>query len=540
MMFSINAFIYILYRIKTQITVALLHILKRILKIKVLDRLIAKGFLGPCLLAFFVVEFVLIMQYMWKIIDDILGQGYGAWDYMELLYYFSVVLIPMSLPLTVLLASVMVYGDMAEKHELSSLKSSGVSLLRTLMPGMAIAIGIALFSVFASNNLKPRANAGFMKKVRMMKTNKLTFVFDEKIFNKDFRNYSIRIEQKEKDGRTIKGALIYDLSDGDKSIVNVIYAKNGEMYTTPDQKYLVMDLKDGYHFKEIRSESADNRRKNFKLQGRPLLRYNFATLRKVFDLEKLMDLSMANINYKKYETLNSDELLSVIDSLKIQIHENKDRNPSSYMIFRTLEKDTMAVATLKPNATIGQVPPQKINRIKVNRRPLISKKFELHLNQITAETKRLSEVITILKPIEYYKKTKKSNDSLKMKNSNNRHEDRRLQRDLSLHTYVLHRMYSWAMVCIIFLFVGAPAGALVRKGGFGYPMLIAIGFYLTFIMTNIIGEKLTRSGDLEGWQGAWLPCLILLPFAIYLTWRALHDRKSIVNWPDLKRLFQHR
>jgi len=131
-------------------------------------------------------------------------------------------------------------------------------------------------------------------------------------------------------------------------------------------------------------------------------------------------------------------------------------------------------------------------------------------------------------------------DSYITNTANNKHEEKRLLRTKALHAFALHRMFSWASVCLIFLFIGAPAGALVRRGGFGYPMLIAIGFYLTFIMSSIIGEKLMRNGTLEAWEGAWLPCLILLPFAIFLTWRALNDRTQIIDLSFIKHLIRNR
>lgn len=480
---------------------------------------------------------------MWKVIDDILGKGYGLLDYLELLYYFSVVLIPMSLPLTVLLASVMVYGDMAEKHELGSMKSSGISLMRMLRPGLGIALVIATFSLMASNQFKPAANKGFMKKIRSMKTNKLTFVFDEKIFNTEFKNYSIRIEKKLDDGRSIEGALIYDQSDPDKSILNVIGAKSGEMYTSPDQKYLIMDLKDGYSFKEIRGESHDRTRKNFKQQGRPVLRQNFSSMRKVFDLEKLMDLNVTNSNYKKYETMNAGELREVIDSLESQILTNAEKNLQFYEILKDRKKDSLNVPEdmdYEQKLQIEKNQAALSTKTKPKSKKYISRKYKFHIDQLSDQTKTLSELFTITDEDQYYRQGKKNIEALQGKINNNVYEDRRLKRDHAIHSYAFHRMYSWSLVCIIFLFVGAPAGALVRKGGFGYPMLIAIGFYLMFVMSTIIGEKLTRSGSLVAWQGAWLPCLLLLPFAIGLTWRALNDHQFSFNWQQLYSLLPER
>jgi len=512
------------------------------LKIKVLDRLVATGFAGPALLAFFVVEFVLIMQFMWRVIDDILGKGYEVTDYLELLSYFFLVLIPMSLPLTVLLASVMVYGDMAEKYELGSIKSSGVSLLRMLMPGLVIAVGIASFSVYASNTLKPQSYKGYIKKYRAMKTNKLTFVFDEKVFNTDFKDFTIRIEEKEADGRTIKGALIYDQSDIDKSIVNVIRAKDGEMYTSEDAKYLIMDLRNGYHHQELREDLANNARKSFKQQGRPVSRTNFSFMRKVFDLEAVMDLSMTTSTYRAYEALNTFELIEAINTLDSQIVANAVDNLFPFIMFESEVIDSTDIPSDIPIASMTNSAKKRSDKV-ISKSIQTKKKEKFASSQYTFHPEKLSEGISSLADaIEikntnlYYTQGIKSLESLLSKNATNVYQKHGLKRDREINKYALHKIYSWAMVCIIFLFVGAPAGALVRKGGFGYPMLIAIGFYLAFVMSTIIGERLTRNSSLQGWEGAWLPCIILVPFAIFLTWRALNDKQLSVSLTGVKAL----
>ena len=510
------------------------------MKFKVLDKLFVKGFIGPCLLAFFVVEFVLIMQYLWKEIDKIIGQGYGALDYVELLYYFGLVLIPMSLPLTILLSSVMVYGDMAEKYELSSSKSAGISLLRMLRPGLIVAFLVAMFSLLASNYLKPKAYEGYSSKIKAMKSNKLTFAFDEKIFNNDFKNFSIRVGEKEEDGRHVKDILIYDYSDSDKSIYNVIRAKGGEMYTSQDKRYLIMDLKDGYHFKEVRTETHDRKRTNFKQQGRPVLRYSFSSLRKVFDLEEVLDLSMTGSSYRKYEMMNSLELLESIDSFQVQDIQVGEKNIYPFAILGLDKTDLdRAKAKHKKEIAISQeILDSKRTSIPTKSAVMPTtqlQKVEINLELLSPSTTSLMEVIKVTDPKSYYEESSKKTAGILSRNINNKHSHIKLKRDISNYSFAFHRMYSWALVCILFLFIGGPAGAIVRKGGFGYPLLIAIGFYLTFVMTSIIGDKLVRSGSMSAVAGAWLPCLLLLPFAIYLTWRAMLDNRPIIKWRQFRK-----
>ena len=526
------------------------------LQFKVLDRLFFKGFIGPCLLAFFIVEFVLIMQNLWKVIDNILGKGYGMMDYLELLSYFALAIIPMSLPLTVLLSSVMVYGDMAEKYELSSAKSAGISFMRLLKPGLVISIGIFFFSLLASNFLKPQANEGFHKKMRDMKTNKLTFVFDEKIFNREFKDFSIRIGKKDKNGRSLDDVLIYDHTDTDDSVVNMIRAKKGDMYTTPDRRYLVMDLKDGFQMREMRSESADRSRKGFNAFGRPVVRFEFSTLRKVFDLTEMLDLNVVNVAYRQYDMMNTLELLHVIDSLNRGTEESIAKNIYEFNLFNFQNDNPSATGDtsvtkkyaelyksrqeeIEARRSVGekQFKVQEVafkNRARNNTKKKENDRVQIYPERITDETRSLTEIVDLAQGEKLIEVTSRNTQGLKTNNSNNKQEVSMMARTKARYVFKLHQMYSWALVCIIFLFIGAPAGAIVRKGGFGYPLLIAIGFYLTFVMSSIIGEKLMASRAVTPPLGAWLPCLILMPFAVYLSWRALHD-----NRPVFRRVIQY-
>lgn len=508
------------------------------MRIKVIDRLFLKGILAPYLLSLFIVEFVLLMQFLWKYIDDLLGKGYGAIDYVELIFYFGIAVIPMALPLTVLLSSVMIYGDMAEKYELTAMKSSGISLFRMLMPGLAVALLTMGFSIFSSNYLKPNANKKYLQKVREMRTNQLTFAFDEKIFNQEFKNFSIWIDKKEADGRTIEGIRIYDHSDPDKSIIDMIYAAKGEMYTTADQKFLIMQLFDGYAIKEVRGESAKQDIKSFNRRGRPVNRIYFKKLRKTFSLSELLNLTVTDISSKQYDMMNSFELLDAIDTLRRDIRITIEE---SFFSFNSLdEKITSAINEDEKNDTKGEsgadsvlnnVVPTRIaekmkalsyNKIMPTQYPTIQKTI---LKDTLPDTfDRIDELISDNERYVVLDNALNNARALRDRSYNKSNEVRLKNDESQRYLLRLHQQYSWAVVCLIFLFIGGPAGAIVRKGGFGLPLLIAIVFYMIFIMSYISGEKLLRSKALDAIGAAWLPCMILTPFAIYLTYMALNDQ----------------
>ncbi len=497
--------------------------------IKVIDRLFIRGFIGPILLSFFIVEFVLVMQTLWKSIDDILGNGYSAIDYIDLIGNFSIALIPLALPLTILLSSVMVFGDMAEKYEILCLKSAGVSFGRMLLPGIAVATMIAFFSFYASNELRPAANARYMSKLRAMKTNKLTFVFDEKIFNKEFNNYSIYIDEKQPDGRTVKGILISDYTDPDKSLVNVTYAKSAEMFVTADQKYLIMNLDSGYQFSELRSETSDKQMHNYDIPARPVRRVEFSKLYKTFDLSQLLDLSRISMSYQEYEFMNCVQLSSRIDSLRAMNEDTRRSNIREFQILSSSE-DTDSIQRVSDSiASLNVIEAsQTLAHPNVSTKRVIAPDIGV---KIDFDRSSDPEVKSILQLIET-KDTKDILDPLKSNiraiNDNvdtKRSDIKGMMSEIGKYQIRFHQQFSWALVCLVFLFIGAPAGIIVRKGGFGAPMLIATGFYILFIMLYISGERLLRSGALTAIYAAWLPTFVLMPFALVLSFRAFKDTK---------------
>jgi len=524
------------------------------LRIKVLDRLFLKGFLGPYLLSFFLVIFVLVMQKLWKEIEDLLGKGYGVFDFIELLTYLSLFLIPLALPLTVLLSSVMIYGGMAERYELTAIKSSGVSLIRILSPGLAVAIFTMLLSLFASNFIKPTAKELFDTKIKSMKTNKLTFGFDEKVFNREFNNYSIWIDKKYEDGRTVEGIKIYDHNDSDKTLVNLIAAKRGEMYTTADQKYLIMELEDGYQLKEIRSESAVQDDNKFNLPGRPVSRVNFNGLRKVFKLSELINLNVISVQDKKLDFLTFWQLDDFQDSIAQEVRYKKERSMHPFgKLVKSYsqiaqdrheeeleEKGGVGLRNTNPSNLVVDDKPKKnlLDKKKASKITTVVKSDDKsRIKHFKRTPKPVINMLDISPSDETILEMLKTNEQKSMldkaiktakvlrDNSVNRHNDYQAKhRYMKFANLKYHQQFAWAVVCLIFLFIGGPAGAIVRKGGFGFPLLIAIGFYITFIMTYITGEKLLRSGTLNDIEAAWLPVMLLLPFAITLSYMALHDK----------------
>lgn len=511
--------------------------------IKKIDKLVIGGFLGPYFLSFFVAEFVLIMQFLWKFVDKIIGKGISIFQIMELLFFVSVKLIPMAIPLTILISSVMVFGNMAERYELTSIKSAGVSLIRTMRPGLYIAIATALFSILCSNYLVPKANFEFQSRFSKIKRTKPTLNFEDGIFNDDFKGYEIRIDKKGSDGRTISGIIIEDHTNSDPNLINVIVAENGEMYVTSDGNYFVMNLFKGVHYKELKSNRPSKKDSKEK-RTYPFMRTHFEEWTKVFDMSGFsFNEGLFELNRNRYDLLNSYQLVMGIDSIDNRIKEKIDANH----ILRTNTTKSKTGKGSKKTSITKSVSGTNKEKAKSNSNTekqtatANNAKSRYQKKSRTVPIKKFNQIDTIdLKAIGSFIETFKGKDKTSVLNnakariSVQRDRTNRSQtsigsykRDKGKYLYKLNEAYSWALVCIIFLFIGAPLGSIIRKGGYGYPLLFAIVFYMIFMILVIFGQKLVKTQAMNPILAAWLPCIVLLPVCLQLSYKALNDAKVI-------------
>lgn len=485
-------------------------------------------------MAFFVAEFVLVMIFLWKYIDEIIGKGISLGVLLELIFYFAVRIIPEAVPVTILISSVMVFGNLAEKYELSSMKSAGISLTRIMMAGVLLAITTSLFSMFASNYLKPRANYKFFKRFLSVRKQDASLNIEEGVFSYDFKNFTIKVGEKDKDGKSISDILIYDNSDSDKKKLNMLVADNGQMYSPEGSELFVMDLNDGEQYRELTSK----KRKNSKA----FVRTKFKSWKKVFDMSDF-DFQAQNINSsrKKFDLLNSRQLQMGIDSFENKRITNRAKNAynhSGLLNIEVVEEDTKAVK--KSDSTlpskVSKAIAEKEKQVTANKSRIKKRQPRKQFTKVTIDSLssliqlfHASDAKSVSRTAKYLsdKKTEKINFTQR--------EDKAFNYTKSRYTLRLHRIYSWALVCVVFLFIGAPLGSIVKKGGYGYPLLIAIIFFMMFTVLNIVGEKLNKTGELSAILAAWLPNIVLIPFAIIISFKALNDSdfsgiKGITAW----------
>ncbi|MCP3931594.1 MAG: YjgP/YjgQ family permease [Bacteroidetes bacterium] len=510
---------------------------------KKLDRLIVTSFIPPFIATFFIAIFVLMMQTLWVYIDDIAGKGVGFFILIELIGYMLMSLIPMALPIAILISSVMVLGNLAERYELSSIKSAGVPLLRTMRPLIFICIGISIFSFYCANNLIPVSNLKFKSRLYDIQRQKPTLNLEQGVFNDDFQGFAIRIGKKHSNGRAIEDVLIYDHTGTGQGQFSQIVARNGEMYTTADRNYFVMNLFDGNQYIETRSSANKN--------TYPFIRTSFKQWTKIFDLSEF-DLNRTDEElFKSHRSmLTSKQLSDAIDTISLKIQIRKDElteHVDSYFIL--LEEDAE-----EPDTIVYEEIPADIKdemepigslyvdslirkhevRSKESARQHVSKTrvrygkpLQQKLDKPIDELSSLTETFTTKQLRSLYSSAKTYTRSIYNQAKSAVRALDRLSEEKVKHIYDYYMKYSMALVCLIFLFIGAPMGAIVRKGGFGYPILIAIIFFMLFIVLTIFCKKIAESFVVPAVVASWIPCGVLAPIGVILTYRAMKDSKML-------------
>ena len=448
---------------------------------KKLHLFLLKSFIKPFLLTFISTVFLLLMQFLWKYIDDLVGKGLELHHIADLLFYASARFIPIALPMSILLSSVLVFGKLAEQYELAALKSSGISLFRIMKPCLLLSFVLAIGSFLFSNYIMPIANLENATKIYEIQKKKPTINIKEGVFYNDFEKFNIRIEKKENNGEVLKNILIYNKTNAFDNN-HVITAKKGRMKLTKDEKILELSLFDGYSFMEVIGPKEKNefRRTNFK---KNLVRINLQTINTSINADELYRGHYAMLN--NFQLSNAIDSISEINSTKIQTFKKKIKN--EYFS----KKDT-------------------INKPEIKLKSISNLNFEKQKYNISTNKIR-------------------SLKSLARVNKNNTNYKKLV---IARHKIEWHRKFSLAFACIIFYLIGAPLGSIIRKGGFGLPVLISVLFFVCYHILNMIGEKSARELSLYPYEGMWLANIICIPLAIILTLKV----KNNVQLLDLTRI----
>ncbi len=470
------------------------------LPLKRLDSMLIKGFIPPFIVSFFMALFVLVMQVFWLYVDDILGKGAGIGIILEFLFYLCFSLVPLALPIGVLLAGVFLFGNLGERYELASMKSAGISLFRIMLPLLFFSIGIAICSYVCSEYIIPKSNLKYISRLHDLKRQKPTLGLDEAVFNNDFYGYSIRIGHKASNGKDIREILIYDQSKSEQTReLAIITAKYGSMYVTPEQRYLVMDLKEGHVYQHPEQTSSGYK---------PFIVISFDQLTKVFDLSEFqIDRTDEDLFKGDRKMKNSKQLQYEVDSLTSLINKRGE----GFILSEIAQLDSSMNKTPTEERSIDQ----HFFKKKLGEIDSLRKLWESRNDAFYVSLKN-----DVIKSIEI------EENRIESKKSENVHHKKlmaKIQYELSLK-------HSLAFVCFLFAFIGIPLGAIVRKGGYGYPLIICIMVFVAYILMNTSCKRLSEGLHIDSVLGAWLPCIVLSVPGLLLTWSAMRDRNVIQDF----------
>jgi lipopolysaccharide export system permease protein len=431
-------------------------------------------------LTFLISLFVLLMQFLWKYIDDLVGKGIDWIIILKLMVYVSITLVPLALPLSLLLSSIMTFGNLAEHFEITACKSAGLSLQRIMRPLIITAILICFSAFFFSNNILPIANLKMNALLYDVRQQKPALLIKEGIFYNGIDGYSIKVGKKERDGQTLKDLMIYDHSEN-RGNTKLIIAERGKMAMSDDERYLLLYLYKGSSYEEREDRPGRH--------SRPLMRTEFEEELVRFDLSSFkMTRTNEQLFKDNYQMLNLHQLSYASDSLQKRI--DNEQNDFYKVILSAFYIDT--IKSVK-NSTLVLKDDNFINNFPADRRKIIA-----------------------------------STALYAAKNLKNMTEDQVQDLDMKLRSLAKHqiewqRKFTLSFACLILFFIGAPLGAIIRKGGLGTPVVVSIIFFLIYHVISISGEKFAREGVILPWKGMWMSSMILLPIGIFLTYKATTD-----------------
>lgn len=456
---------------------------------------ILRSYAGPLVLTFFIALFILLMQFLWKYVDDLVGKGLELHLIAELMFYASATFVPLALPLAILLSSLMTFGNLGEHYELVAMKASGISIWKMMRPLVYLSLIISIAAFVFSNNVLPVANLKFSSLLYDIRQQKLAFNIQEGVFYNGIENYVIRVGRKEKDNRTIYDVKIYDHTDR-MGNVKLTTAELGYMELSPDQRNVIFTLFDGFNYQDLYNT------RNYR-DNRPFDRMRFSEQRLKFDLTEFnLTRTQEDLFKSHYTMLNLKQLNYFIDSLGQRFDERRERYIgmfyNRYQYLSTIDSNLLAG---RHTAVIEDTTAY---------RP-VNVKWPVMENFLPNEQFNITEMALSA--------ARNNRDNV----SFNRNDFDYQSENIRKHEIVWHKKFTLSIACLLLFFVGAPLGAIVRKGGLGLPVVMAVILFVFYHILSITGEKAARVGDLNVFFGVWLSSVVLLPMGLFLTFKSTTD-----------------
>ncbi len=465
-------------------------------------------FLPLFAMTFFIVLFIVLMQFLWKYIDQLVGKGLGMDVIGELFFYAAVSMVPMALPLAILLASLMTFGNLGEKFELTAMKASGISLIRVMAPLIVVVGILSIGAFFFQNDILPKAQVKMWTLLFSVRQKSPEVEIPENVFYDQIPGYNLLVKEKNKETGMLYDVMIYDVNRGDN--VTILLADSARMAMTPEMSHLYLHLYEGEQFENLREQRTNDRNVPFR--------------REAFLDKQILIPFDANFNRldeqgmrQQYVGKNIAELHQSIDSIGLRV------DSIGGMFSRDLRREASVVLP-RPDLILTTRPDGSVDEYAVKRREELKQQNEEM--DLAAQALSMDSVLNSLPPAQAAQLIGQAIGISREHQNMNEFKSLTMdeeKRSIRRHEIELIKKYTLSVACIIFFFIGAPLGAIIRKGGLGTPLVVSIFLFLIYYIFDNTGYKLARDGRWPVEAGIWLSTMVLAPLGAYVTWKAMND-----------------
>lgn len=473
-------------------------------RIKRLYTFVLKTFFPLLLATFSVCLFILLMQFLWQYVNDMVGKGVDMAVLGQLFFYAALSFVPMALPLSVLLASLMTFGNLGEHLELLAMKASGISLIRIMKPLVFVMIGLMAVSFVFQNNILPTAQVKMTTILYSLRQKSPELDIPEGSFYKQITGYNVYVRKKDKKTGMLRNMMIYDYSNGFENAM-IIVADSGRLDASEDKQNLILTLYDGEGFENLNTQKSRSVNENVPYR-RETFRLRTVLIPFEGDFDMVDESLMGNKNIGK----NVKQLSHFVDSVGHQV-DSITRQTRPALI----------------NRTYANAFKQTNERMTDSRQKIDSLLLDGFQTYYTAQTPSVK--------VELIQNAKEKVRSIKNENVFMMNNQVGLQKEIRNHKIELHKKFALAFACLCFFFIGGPLGAIVRKGGLGTPVVLSVLIFLSYYTIDTFGLKMAKQGVWPVWEGMWLSASVLIVLGVFFTYKAIND--SVIMNPDSWKIY---
>ncbi len=465
-------------------------------------------FLPLFLMTFGICLFIVLMQFLWRYIDDMVGKGLGIPVLAEMFMYAALFLVPLALPLAILLASLMTFGNLGERLELLAMKSAGVSLIHIMRPLIITLVFVSVGAFFFQNNVMPVVQVKLYTLLYSIRQKSPELDIPEGSFYKDIPGFNVYVKGKDNQTGLLKDVMIYDYSEGFNN-ARVIVADSGRLKTSADKLFLILSLYNGESFENLQSQTSTAQAR----KAVPYRRESFGTKDILIEFDANFNRTDESFMQNQYMGKNLEDLQSSIDSMEVRLDSIKDTNAKNVY-------EASYLKSLRQNQSKIKKAPDSKDKAEEQENTVIpalpEPSFALNFDSLyQAQTPsgqatllgRAKSSLEHIKTDFYFRAASVGDEAYKVRR----------------HLTEWHKKFTVSFACLMFFFIGAPLGAIIRKGGLGVPVVISVILFIFYYIIDNMGFKMARDGVWEAWEGMWLSSAVLTPMGIFLTYKAAKD-----------------